>query len=119
MWMGILKCHLKPDIRTKLFLDYLTTMFPSFLEEFRRNEEFVNRTASPFMENCSFCVSEAVFALLTENRDNATKFASRASHMFQMLNESLSGPFERRKQYQLPMNIRNMLSIAFRQSFTN
>jgi hypothetical protein len=105
----ILKPHLKASVSAELFLDYLTTMFLSFLGEPRGDEEFANHPASPFMDNCSCCDSEEVLALLTENQVKATKSAPHMSHIFQLFDLSLFDLVKNQQQYQLPTNIGNIL----------
>jgi hypothetical protein len=58
----------KPYVSRKLFLEYIKTIFLSYLNELRDSQEFEACEAVLFMDNCSSHASDDSVAILTHTR---------------------------------------------------
>jgi hypothetical protein len=91
----VLRQRSKPYVSRKLFLEYITTIFPSYLNELRESEEFEACEAALLMDNCSHHVSDEVVAVLTNARVQIITFTPHTTHIFQMLDVVLFGAFKK------------------------
>jgi hypothetical protein len=90
-----LRQRLKPYASRELFLEYITTIFLTCLNEPRELQEFESCEAVLLMDNCSPHVSDEVVAVLTNARVQIIIFAPHTTHIFQMLDVVLFGALKK------------------------
>jgi hypothetical protein len=85
----------KPFVSSKLFLEYINTIFVPYLNEVRDLEELEACEAVLLMDNCSPHMSDDVVAVLTRVRVRIVTFASHTTQIFQVLDIILFGPLRK------------------------
>jgi hypothetical protein len=81
----VLRHRSKPYVCSKLFLEYINTIFIPYLDELQDLEELEACQAMLLMDICSPHVSDDIVAFLTSVRVQIITFAPHTTHAFQML----------------------------------
>jgi hypothetical protein len=91
----VLRHRSKPYINGKLFLEYISIIFITYLNELRDSEEFAECEAVLLMDNCSPHMWEAVIALLSGARVRFVTFVHHTTQIFQVLDLVLLGALKK------------------------
>jgi hypothetical protein len=92
----LLRQRSKPYLRSKLFLEYIKTIFLPYLNELRDLEQFEGCEAVLLMDNYSPHISDEVVAVLSEARVRIITFAPHTTQIFQVLDLVLFGALKKR-----------------------
>jgi hypothetical protein len=87
----VLKNRSKPYVSRKFFLDYIKTIFVSYLTELRDSEELEGCEAVLLIDNYLLHIADDVIAVLTSVRVRLITFTPHTTHIFQMLDVVLFG----------------------------
>jgi hypothetical protein len=97
----VLKFNQKPYINTGIFLDYIRTIFLSYIDILRGLAVFAQEPAILLIDNCSAHVSDDVIRIPTEASMRVITCASHTTQIFQVLDLTLFEVLKRRPRYEL------------------
>jgi hypothetical protein len=96
-----LKSNQKLCISAAIFLDYIRTVFSTYIDTLPGLAVFVQEVAVFFMNHCSAHIRDHVIRILIEARARVKIYAPRTAQIVQVLDLTLFGVFEMRSRYEL------------------
>jgi hypothetical protein len=92
----------KPYVNSPLFRDYSQRVFILHHTILRQQKEFAKDEAALLTAHCPSHMKQELLRILKAARVPIVTFASHKTHISQVLDLTLFGPFKNRRQYQLP-----------------
>jgi hypothetical protein len=99
----ILKALQKPDVNSQLFAKYISTVLLPYIDKLRSNEEFAHKEAVLLMDNCSIHLQAETLQMLADHRVKVINFPPHTTQVFQCLDLSLFGNYQKQINYKLPL----------------